>query len=94
LTRVDAAFSSGAQTLLSAIRKSMPTDQRRIWHLTPCPALLRPVFSPAIRLLTAVARQEDQRANQLMRNYLLTIAQTSLTDLSYFDFTKWFIRNQ
>jgi hypothetical protein len=29
-----------------------------------------------------------------VRNYLLTIAQISLTDLSYRDFTKWFIRNQ
>ncbi|AHM79257.1 hypothetical protein KPNJ1_02520 [Klebsiella pneumoniae 30660/NJST258_1] len=29
-----------------------------------------------------------------MRNYLLTFAQTSLTDLSCLDFTKWFTRNQ
>ncbi len=86
LTRVDATLTPGTQTLLSAIRKSMPA----------CPP-----FSPA-RSGRGTCKRADaaphdvrhiRQNNHLVRNYLLTFAQTSLTDLSCLDFTKWFTRN-
>jgi hypothetical protein len=60
-----------------------------IASLTPCPAL-QPFYRPP----PGRRARHIQQNNQLVRNYLLTIAQISLTDLSYRDFTKWFIRNQ